>query len=85
MGLLEDKSWLAQDFYNEYLSLKVQIQELILTRNHFESYNKVDEAREMQVKIDEKVTRLKFVLNVLKLECGVPMEDLILLSIGVDV
>lgn len=84
MGLLDNKGWLAQDFYNEYLSLKQEIPHLISSRDHFFRCNKAKEVQEFQHSIDEKVSRLKFVLEQLRLE-GIKMEDLILLSVGIDI
>lgn len=84
MGLLEGKSWAVQDFYNEYLKLKIEIPELVNSRNHFKMYNKHNEIKELQTSIDVKVNRLKFVLDQLELN-RVSMQDLIFLSIGIDV
>jgi hypothetical protein len=85
MGLLEDKSWLAQDFYNEYLKLKVDISESIKNLEWMKSNGTTEEGIKVREdRINEKVARLKIILNHLKLS-GVSMEDLILLSIGVDV
>jgi hypothetical protein len=85
MSLLVGKNWQAQDFYNEYLRLKTEIPELINSRDHFFRHNKDNEAQEFQFSIDEKVERLKFILNQLKVVHGIAMEDLILLSIGIDI
>lgn len=85
MSLLAGKHWQAQDYYNEYLRLKTEIPELINSRDYFFRHNKEKEVQEFQVSIDEKVERLKLVLNQLKLVHGIAMEDLILLSIGVDI
>lgn len=85
MGLLENKGWIVQDFFNEYLDLKRDIQELVQHQQHFARHNRTKEVNDYQVDIDEKVKRLKFVLNELKFVHGIAMEDLILLSIGIDV
>lgn len=85
MSLLAGKHWQAQDFYNEYLRLKTEIPELISGRDHLFRHNKEKEVQDFQISIDEKVERLKLVLNQLKVVHGVAMEDLILLSIGVDI
>jgi hypothetical protein len=86
MGLLEGKSWLAQDFYNEYLKMKVDISESIKSLDYCKLRDVLTEEviKAREEKIAEKVARLKVILNHLKLS-GVSMEDLILLSIGVDV
>lgn len=85
MGLLENKGWLAQDFYNEYLKLKVEISELIQNQKYFARHDKQKEVQDYQNEIDEKVDRLKLVLNQLRVVHGISMENLILLSIGIDV
>lgn len=85
MGLLDNKSWQAQDYYNEYLTLKTEISHLINSRDHFFRNSKPKEVQEYQHSIDEKVDRLKFVLNQLNVVHGISMENLILLSIGVDI
>ena len=85
MGLLDKKSWQAQEYYNEYLELKRDLLELVQHRNHFKPYNKPDVLHAYQITINEKVKRLKFVLNELKVVHEIALEDLILLSIGIDV
>lgn len=85
MGLLDNKSWVAQDLYNEYLQLKTEIPHLINSRDHFFRHEKAKEVQEFQQSIDKKVDRLKIILSQLKIEHGIKMEDLILLSIGIDV
>ncbi|PLS19314.1 hypothetical protein CVD28_02560 [Bacillus sp. M6-12] len=85
MGLLDNKSWMAQDLYNEYLDLKTEIPQLINSRDHFFRHQKMKEVKEFQESIDEKVKRFKTILNELKVVHGIAMEDLILLSIGIDV
>lgn len=79
------KSIVAQEFYNEYLELKQSIGELINERDYFTRIKRTKYVSECQGKIDDKVERLKLVLNQLKVVHGVSMEDLILLSIGIDV
>ena len=83
MGLLVGKGWIAQEFYNEYLSLKMELSELTTNQEYFKRTNREKEIQEYQIAIDEKVEKLKFVLQELKTN-GVKMEDLILLSIGID-
>ncbi|WCK57183.1 hypothetical protein PP175_28765 (plasmid) [Aneurinibacillus sp. Ricciae_BoGa-3] len=75
--LLEGKGWIAQEFYNEYLRLKEEIFNLT-------KYVQYEKNAELEAKLEEKVKRLRFVLQQLKLN-GVALEDLILLSIGVEV
>ena len=85
MGLLDNKDWKAREFFNEYLELKRDIQELVQHQEYFARHNRTKEVKDYQVDIDAKVERLKFVLNNLKVIHGIAMEDLILLSIGIDV
>lgn len=73
---LEGKGWVAQEFYNEYLELKEEILQLTA----FLKYKKDSVIKE---KLDEKVERMRFVLASLK-ENNVPLENLILLSLNVD-
>lgn len=74
---LEGKSWITQDYYNEYLNLKEEIFK-------YASLLECKDDVSIQEKLDEKVNRMKYVLGRLK-ENGVAMGDLILLSLGVDV
>lgn len=88
MGLLEGKSWVAQDFYNEYLTLKTDIAESVKVLNYQKNISGTITEKgiqELESKIHEKATRLRFVLNQLKVVHGIALEDLILLSVGVDV
>lgn len=85
MSILENKGWMAQDFYNEYLELKVKISELVKTKEHFERNRQPRKViQEIEVELNEKVSRMRFVLEQFKYN-GIALEDLILLSIGVDV
>jgi hypothetical protein len=85
MSILENKGWMAQDFYNEYLELKVKISELVKTKEHFERHRQPRKViEEIEVELNEKVSRMRFVLEQFKYN-GIALEDLILLSIGVDV
>ncbi|MCZ4246881.1 hypothetical protein O2313_04965 [Bacillus amyloliquefaciens] len=85
MGLLGDKGWQALEYYNLYLDLKVDISERVQSLEYIkgegnvtgEAYSYKDD------RLKEKVNQLRFVLNELK-NAGVSMEDLILLSCGVD-
>jgi hypothetical protein len=87
MGLLDNKSWMAQDLYNEYLELKTDIQESVKNVDYIKRVGTVSEEviKTKEEKIQEKVARLKVVLNELKVFHKVAMEDLILLSIGIEV
>lgn len=87
MGLLENKGWEAQDLYNEYLDLKQDISKRIQNLEYQVSMGNLtsDGVYFKQDIIDEKVDRLKVILNHMKVLHGISMEDLILLSIGVDV
>jgi len=85
MAFLDGKSWIARELYIEYLQLKTDIPALINGRDHFAQRNKSEEVEDFQKDINTKVDRLEFVLNQLKVEHGIRMEDLILLSIGIDV
>jgi hypothetical protein len=74
---LKGKSWMAQEYYNEYLIMKQEISELnVVLNSRFGTPQ--DEA-----KLIQEIARFKYVLSMLK-EQGVDMADLILLSIGVD-
>lgn len=87
MGLFEQKSWLAQDFYNEYLELKTDIAErvkIVDYQKHVSSTMTNAGLEELDMELHQKVKRLRFVLNQLKLVHGIALEDLILLSIGID-
>ncbi|UML50993.1 hypothetical protein MKS87_11410 [Bacillus subtilis] len=87
MGLLKNKSWQAQDLYNEYLELKVDISEKIINLEFVKSMGEVtaEEVTTRENSINEKVMRLRTVLNQLRVEHNVQLEDLIILSLGVDV
>ncbi|KXJ35293.1 hypothetical protein AX282_06095 [Bacillus spizizenii] len=87
MGLLKNKSWQAQDLYNEYLELKVDISEKIINLEFVKSMGKVtaEEVTTRENSINEKVMRLRTVLNQLRVEHNVQLEDLIILSLCVDV
>lgn len=85
--LLEGKSWLTQDYYNEYLELKVNISTLTDKLNH--QHGRVtplteEQIQEIQSSLNQKVKRMKLVLEQLKLG-GISHVDLILLSLGVQV
>ncbi|MFS0657416.1 hypothetical protein AB1L07_02160 [Niallia alba] len=77
----------AQEYFNEYLDLKVDIDERVKNLNYMKNTGKltVDEVESRQVEINIKVERLLYVLNKLNVVHGVLFEDLILLSIGVDI
>ena len=79
---LKNKGWIAQEFYNEYLELKCDIASF--TRQL--EYPRLDEDMRLYLEdqLDEKVDRMRFVLNELKSK-GVNPEDLILLSLGVNI
>lgn len=86
MGLLKNKSWQAQDLYNEYLELKVDISEKIINLEFVKSMEvTAEEVTTRENSINEKVMRLRTVLNQLRVEHNVQLEDLIILSLGVDV
>ena len=85
MSLLQGKSWIAQDLYNEYLELKVEIPRLVNARDYYKQFNKHKEVEEFQQKIDENVQRLKLVMSDMENHHNIDMKDLILLSIGIDV
>ena len=80
---MEFKSWQAQEYYNEYRQLKEDIRQLVNSRDYLFRKNMNKEVLEFQENIDKKVKKLKIVLQELKLS-GVSMEDLLLLSIGID-
>jgi hypothetical protein len=86
VGLLDEKGWIAQDFYNEYLDLKVEISEMVKNIHYIQSRG-LDSSEFLETrkeKLNEKVKRMRFILEQFKLN-GVALEDLILLSLGVDV
>ncbi|URJ76337.1 hypothetical protein MF621_004043 (plasmid) [Bacillus velezensis] len=87
MVLLKNKSWQAQDLYNEYLELKVIISEKVINLEYVKSIGEVtpEEITTRENSINEKVVRLRTVLNQLRVEHNVQLEDLIILSLGVDV
>lgn len=87
MGLLKNKSWQAQDLYNEYLELKVIISEKVINLEYVKSIGEVtsEEITTRENSINEKVVRLRTVLNQLRVEHNVQLEDLIILSLGVDI
>lgn len=88
MGFLDNKSWMAKDLYKEYLDLKTDIAERVKVLDYQKNINgAVTEKgiKELESKIDDKVLRLRAVLNEMKIVHGVAMEDLILLSVGIEV
>ncbi|MEC1289450.1 hypothetical protein P9B58_04045 [Bacillus mojavensis] len=87
MGLLKNKSWQAQDLYNEYLELKVIISEKVINLEYIKSIGEVtpEEITTREKSINEKVMRLRTVLNQLRVEHNVQLEELIILSLGVDI
>ena len=80
-----EHSWKAQDFFNEYLQLKSDIILGYKDRDYYFRINNEEKFVQTHEELLEKIARLKFVLNQLKVVHGVQMEDLILLSVGVDV
>ncbi|MFS0657420.1 hypothetical protein AB1L07_02180 [Niallia alba] len=88
MGLLDNKNWMAQDLYNEYLELKADIAERVKVLEYQKNISgTITEKgiKELEDKNSEKAARLRKVLNELKVVHGIAMEDLILLSIGIDI
>lgn len=88
MGLLDKKGWMAQDLYNEYLDLKTDISERVKVLEYQKNISgTITEKgiKEFEYTTNEKVARLREILNQLKVVHGVAMEDLILLSIGIDI
>lgn len=84
MTIAENKSWMTHEFYHEYLELKTKIQELVTAKNHFARQNDLETQCEIEQQLTVKVDRLQHILCWLK-QGGVKPEDLILLSLGVDV
>ena len=80
-----EQSWKAQDFFNEYLQLKSDIILGYKDRDYYFRMNNEEKFVQTHEELLEKIAKLKFVLNQLKVVHGVQMEDLILLSVGVDV
>jgi hypothetical protein len=82
---MEFKSWQAQDYYNEYLDLKFKISDIVTELEYCKKHEKFNYMVEKwESELEPLVKRLKFVLQELRLH-GVSMEDLILLSVGVEV
>lgn len=75
-------NWKAQDYYNEYLELK----ESIVNLNHYLDNRHLSEEYKDSYKmlLENRIQRFKYILAMLK-ESGVNMEELILLSVGIDV
>lgn len=80
-----ESSWKAQDFFNDYLQLKSDIILGYKDRDYYFRINNEEKFAQTHEELVKKVNALKFVLNQLKVVHGVQMEDLILLSVGVDV
>lgn len=79
------KSWIAQDFYNEYLTLKDKILDTTTELSYCLKHHEFSEmAIKFQQELDPLIERFRFVLEQLKLE-GVELTDLILLSVGVEI
>jgi len=83
MTFLKGKGWIAQEFYNEYLNLKAEISELARNKEYFERNNH-ENSEEIEKTLKEKVSRMRFVLQQLKLN-GVSLEYLFFLDLGVDI
>lgn len=85
LGEILESSWQAQDYFNEYLILKEAIIQGHKEQDYY--FRKNDKEKFMQngEELFKKIDRLKFILNQLRINHGVNMEDLILLSVGVDV
>lgn len=85
MSFLANKTWKAQEYYNEYLDLK---QELVrLTSQDIDRYKEANQdsvVEYLEKEISKKSKELDFVLEQLEL-CGVSMKDLIKLGCGLDV
>lgn len=74
----------TNEFYIEYLELKQEIQELNVKVNAPHWFEKQGASQEENQKtLDEKIERMKVVLEQLKLG-GVTAEKLLWLSLGVD-
>lgn len=74
----------TNEFYIEYLELKQEIQELNVKVNAPQWFEKQGASQEENKKtLDEKIERMKVVLEQLKLG-GVTAEKLLWLSLGVD-
>lgn len=74
--------WRAQEFYHEYLDLKVEISELALRLETAHIY--LDNGKATREALDKKLERMKVVLWELNAG-GVSAEKLLYLSMGVEV
>lgn len=79
------KSWLAQEYYNEYLDLKLKIKDATIEYTYCAERPRYNEMADIyQKELIEYTARLRIVLHELK-NNGVDMTDLVLLSAGVDI
>lgn len=89
MELFANKSWMAQELYNEYLNLKIDIQSLVQKLDYLRNTgrNNVPGGTyyQQETELNTKVKRFKTILNELRMMHGILLEDLILLSLGVDI
>jgi len=86
MSLLINKGWMAQDYYNQYLSLKYEIGKLTteqLVNKRIGAH--ADVCEQTTNTLNERIKQLHFVVQQLTIVCGIDMMDLLMLSIGVDV
>lgn len=74
-------SWQVQEYYNRYLELKSEISTL-MRNDAFGFDDGIDEA-EAETELDNKVKEFQSTLSNMKLH-GIKMEDLIMLSIGIE-
>ena len=82
--LLDNKGWIAKEFFSEYLDLKMSINQLSKEIEFLTYRKEMEQVASKKAEIKELSERLLFVLEQLKMR-GVKPEHLILLSIGVDI
>lgn len=74
------------EYFNEYLELKQEIPNLVLRKENPQWFN-LDEKKQKEVEktLEEKVRRMRVLIEYLKYHDGVTAEQLLLLTMGVEV
>ncbi|AJD93045.1 hypothetical protein JMA_37270 (plasmid) [Jeotgalibacillus malaysiensis] len=74
------------EYFNEYLELKQEIPNLVLRKENPQwFYLDEQNQKELEARLEEKVRRMRVIIEYLKYHDGVTAEQLLLLTMGVEV
>lgn len=80
------KTIAGMEYFNEYLELKQEIPNLVLRKENPQWFNLDEEQqKKVEVELEEKVRRIRVLIEYMKFHDGVTAEQLLLLSMGVEV